>query len=103
MTTSRSEPTERILSRKRLSGLTWSEIAARIGNGSSILITAALLGQMRLAPEQAARAAELLDLGEEERLLLQEVPSRGTGTMPADPLIYRVHKLVQVTAGPGRS
>ena len=59
----RSEPTERILSRKRLSGLTWREIAARIGNGSPILVTAALLGQMRLAPEQAARAAELLGLG----------------------------------------
>ena len=35
-------------------------------------------------------------LGEEERLLLQEVPSRGAGAVPADPLIYSFHELVQV-------
>ena len=35
-------------------------------------------------------------LGEEEHLLLQEVPSRGAGAVPADPLIYRFHELVQV-------
>ena len=92
----RNELTETILTKKRLSRLTWREIAARIGNGSPILITAALLGQMRLTSEQAERAGELLDLGEEERLLLQEVPSRGAGAVPADPLIYRFHELVQV-------
>ena len=92
----RNELTETILTKKRLSRLTWREIAARIGNGSPILITAALLGQMRLTSEQAERAGELLDLGEEERLLHQEVPSRGAGAVPADPLIYRFHELVQV-------
>src|SRR4051794_13917929 len=92
----RDELTEIIPSKKRLSRRTWREIGARIGNASPILITAALLGQMRLTPDQAERAGELLGLGEEEQLLLQEVPSRGAGSVPADPLIYRFHELVQV-------
>src|SRR5215470_674136 len=92
----RDELTEIILSKKRLSRLTWREIAGRIGNSSPILITAALLGQMRLPPDQAERAGDVLGLGEDERLLLQEVPSRRAGSVPADPLIYRFHELVQV-------
>ena len=61
-------------------------------------LTAALMGQMKLRPEQAERAAALFDLAEEEKLLLQEVPYRGSlpTTVPTDPLIYRFYELVQV-------
>jgi cyanate lyase len=53
---------------------------------------------MKLRPEQAERAALLFDLGEEEQLLLQEVPYRGSlpTAVPTDPLIYRFYELVQV-------
>ncbi len=94
----RAAVTEKILSQKRLKRLSWQTIAGEIGGGSVIYVTAALLGQMKLRPEQAARAAVLFGLGEEETLLLQEVPYRGAlpTAVPTDPLIYRFYELVQV-------
>jgi len=94
----RAAVTEKILSQKRLKKLSWRTIAGEIGGGSPVYITAALLGQMKLRPEQAARAAALFGLGEEETLLLQEVPYRGglPTAVPTDPLIYRFYELVQV-------
>jgi cyanate lyase len=78
--------------------LSWKTIGAEIGGGSPVYITAALLGQMKLRPEQAERAALLFDLTDEEALLLQEVPYRGSlpTAVPTDPLIYRFYELVQV-------
>ena len=94
----RAELTEQILSKKRLRGLSWKTIVAEIGGASPVYVTAALMGQMKLRPEQAARAAKLLDLDEEQTLLLQEVPYRGSlpTAVPTDPLIYRFYELVQV-------
>jgi cyanate lyase len=94
----RAELTEKILSRKRIKRLTWKQIAAEIGGGSPVYVTAGLMGQMKLRPDQAERAAALLDLGEEEKLLLQEVPYRGSlpTAVPTDPLIYRFYELVNV-------
>jgi cyanate lyase len=94
----RAELTQKILSQKRLKRLSWKTIAGEIGGGSPVYLTAALMGQMKLRPEQAERAALLLDLGEEEKLLLQEVPYRGSlpTAVPTDPLIYRFYELVQV-------
>ena len=94
----RAEVTEKILSAKRLKGLTWEEIAAKIGGASKIIVTAACLGQMKMTTEQAAKAAELFELGEEEKLLLAEVPYRGSLPQlpPTDPLIYRFYELVMV-------
>jgi cyanate lyase len=94
----RSDVTEKILSAKRLKGLTWKTICGEIGGGSPTYVTAALLGQMKLRPDQAERAAALFGLGEEETLLLQEVPYRGSlpTAVPTDPLIYRFYELVSV-------
>lgn len=94
----RDEVTRQILAAKRAKALTWKEIAAAIGGGSAVYLTAALMGQMKLRPEQAERAAKLLDLGEEETILLQEIPYRGSlpAAVPTDPLIYRFYELVQV-------
>ena len=94
----RDELTRKILSQKRLKKLSWKTILAEIGGGSPVYVTAALMGQMRLRPEQAERAAALFALTEEETLLLQEVPHRGSlaDAVPTDPLIYRFYELVQV-------
>ena len=94
----RAELTQKILSQKRLKRLSWKTIAGEIGGGSPVYLTAALMGQMKLRPEQAERAALLLDLGEEETILLQEIPYRGSlpAAVPTDPLIYRFYELVQV-------
>src|SRR5690349_7669373 len=94
----RAEVTQKILSQKRLKRLSWKTVIAEIGGGSAVYLTAALMGQMKLRPEQAERAAALFDLTEEEKLLLQEVPYRGSlpAAVPTDPLIYRFYELVQV-------
>jgi len=90
--------TEKNLDAKREKGLTWKEIGKTIGGGSPIVITAALLGQMRLAPAQAAKAAKLFGLDKNEAATLTETPYRGSPPPgpPTDPLIYRFYELVQV-------
>jgi cyanate lyase len=94
----RADLTQKILSTKRRKGLSWKQIVSEIGGGSAVYVTAAVMGQMKLRPEQAERAAAMFDLAEEEKLLLQEVPYRGSlpTTVPTDPLIYRFYELVQV-------
>jgi cyanate lyase len=94
----RDELTRKILATKRANGLSWKTIVAEIGGGSAVYLTAALMGQMKLRPEQAERAAKLLGLDAEEQRLLQEIPYRGSlpTPVPTDPLIYRFYELVQV-------
>jgi cyanate lyase len=94
----RDQLTHKILTIKRAKGLSWKTVAAEIGGGSAIYLTAALIGQMKLRPEQAERAAQLLGLDAEEQSLLQEIPYRGSlpTAVPTDPLIYRFYELVQV-------
>lgn len=94
----RSDVTEKILAAKRRKKLGWKTITAEISGGSPVYLTAALLGQMKLGPAQAERAAALFDLAGEEAALLQEIPYRGSlpTAVPTDPLIYRFYELVQV-------
>ncbi len=94
----RDELTRKIITIKRAKGLTWKTIVAEIGGGSAVYLTAALMGQMKLRPEQAERAGKLLGLDAEEQRLLQEVPYRGSlpALPPTDPLIYRFYELMQV-------
>jgi cyanate lyase len=94
----RDELTRKILATKRAKGLSWKTAVAEISGGSAVYLTAALLGQMKLRPEQAARAARLFGLDADEERMLQEVPYRGSlpGQVPTDPLIYRFYELVQV-------
>ncbi|HMD66771.1 MAG TPA: cyanase [Stellaceae bacterium] len=94
----RDDLTRKILAAKRAKALTWKAIVAEIGSGSAVYLTAALMGQMKLRPDQVDRAAKLLDLSEDEKLLLQEIPYRGSlpAAVPTDPLIYRFYELVQV-------
>jgi cyanate lyase len=94
----RDELTRKILIAKRAKGLTWKAIVAEIGGGTAVYLTAALMGQMKLRPEQAERAAKLFDLDEGEKRQLQEIPYRGSlpTAVPTDPLIYRFYELLQV-------
>ena len=94
----RDDLTEKLLDIKREKGWTWKHICGEIGGMSPMLITGALLGQMKLTKPQAAKAAKLFGLSKSEQTLLNEVPMRGTGTPmpPTDPLIYRFYELVMV-------
>lgn len=94
---SREEVSAKILSRKVELGLTWKGIAAELGSGSPIIYTAALLGQMTLTTEEAAKAATILGLTKEEANWLVLSPERGANAImpPTDPLIYRFYELIQ--------
>jgi len=92
----RAELTEKIADIKREKGWSWKYICAEIGGMSPMLITGALLGQMKLTKPQAARAAELFGLSKSEEAMLNEVPTRGTPMPPTDPLLYRFYELVMV-------
>jgi cyanate lyase len=90
--------TEKLLDIKREKGWTWKYICGEIGGMSPILVTGAILGQMKLTKPQAANAAKLFGLAKAEQSMLNEVPFHGTGTPmpPTDPLIYRLYELVMV-------
>ncbi|MGA9894974.1 MAG: cyanase [Xanthobacteraceae bacterium] len=92
----RSDLTEKLLDIKRAKGWTWKHICGEIGGMSPVLITGAVLGQMKMTKPQAAKAAELFGLSKSEEALLNEVPSRGSAMPPTDPLIYRFYELVMV-------
>ncbi|MGY6276473.1 cyanase [Methylomonas sp. MgM2] len=93
----RNEVTELIIAQKHRKQLTWPQLADAIGQ-SKEWTCAALLGQMTLNAEQAGKIAELLELPEDAKALLQVVPYKGTlnGTAPADPLLYRFYEIVSV-------
>jgi cyanate lyase len=94
----RSDLTEKILDIKREKGWTWKHICEEIGGMSPVMITGALLGQMKLTKPQAAAAAKLFGLSKPEQAMLNEVPMRGADVPmpPTDPLIYRFYELVMV-------
>ena len=92
----REQLTEKILDIKRARGWSWKYIAGEIGGMSPVLVVGALLGQMKLPKLLAEKAATLFDLSEDERRMLNEVPTRGTPMPPTDPLLYRFYELVMV-------
>jgi len=94
----RIDVTARVLEAKRQSGLTWREIAEKLGKGSQVFYTAALLGHHALTPDEAQKAVGLLKLESGAAQILTEPPEdRGASLKmpPSDPLIYRFYELVQ--------
>lgn len=95
----RAELTEKIVTRKLLSGVKWADVAEAVGV-SKEWTTAALLGQMQMTPEQVEAAAGALDMEftPEEVALLTSVPYRGSlgQSVPTDALVYRFYEIIQV-------
>lgn len=93
----REDLAEKIIAAKTAKGLTWKELAQKVGK-SPCYVTAALLGQMSLGADEAQAAARALDLDSEAVALLRTVPYRGSlgEVVPTDPLIYRFYELLQV-------
>lgn len=81
---------------KRASALSWADLAAKIGRGT-VWTASALLGQQPLDAEQAALIGQLLDLPDEVVTALQLPPDRTSAAVDlTDPLVYRLHEMVQV-------
>ncbi|HVA38931.1 MAG TPA: cyanase [Candidatus Dormibacteraeota bacterium] len=94
---SREAATEQLMLAKAARGLTYAEIAERLGR-HPIWVGAALHGQATMSAEEAEKTAEVLGLGPEVAAALQQVPTRGTleSAIPKDPVLYRLYELVQV-------
>ena len=86
-----------ILDARKAKGLTWAELAAKVGK-SKEWVTAGCLGQMTFSAEQAGVLVEVLGLPVEASSVLQTPPYRGSlpTAVPSDPLIYRFYELVSV-------
>lgn len=83
---------------RRAAGLSWTELAERVG-GPRVHTIAALLGQHPLSAEQARRAAAELGLDAEEAERLTEIPRERIGSrleVPADPTLYRFYEALGV-------
>jgi cyanate lyase len=93
----REDVTDLIVFRKMKSGITWPDVAKKVG-ASKEWTTAACLGQMQMTKKQAEAVGKLFDLPEEAVMLLQTVPYKGSlpTAVPTDPLIYRFYELVNV-------
>ncbi|MDQ3319118.1 MAG: cyanase [Actinomycetota bacterium] len=93
----RCEVTELIVETKRRKGLTYAEIADKLGT-DRVWTTAALLGQHPFDTDGARRVVELLELPEEVGAVLAEVPMRGSldQVPPTDPTVYRLYEVLQV-------
>jgi cyanate lyase len=93
----RNDVTEKIIATKVARGISWAEVAGKVGE-SKEWTTALCLGQMTASKEQAQVIGELFGLSDEERKWLQVVPYKGSlpTAVPTDPLIYRWYEIVNV-------
>jgi cyanate lyase len=93
----RNDVTELIIETKVRKGITWAQVAERVGL-SKEGVTAGCLGQMTFTAAQAGVVGEVFELPDEAVRWLQVVPYKGSlpTSVPTDPLIYRFYELVSV-------
>lgn len=93
----RQEATQALLRAKQRLGLTFADIAAKVGR-HTVWTAAAIMGQATMSLDEAEAAVNLLELAPEVALALQAIPLKGSldETVPVDPLIYRFHEITQV-------
>ncbi|MGE4242855.1 cyanase [Ramlibacter sp.] len=93
----RNDVTEKIIATKVSRGLSWADVAAKVGQ-SKEWTTALCLGQMTASAEQARVLGDIFALSEDEQKWLQVVPYKGSlpTSVPTDPLIYRWYEIVNV-------
>jgi cyanate lyase len=93
----REKCTELVLGARKAQGLSFQELADKIGR-HVIWTAAALMGQASMEEAEAKVVADMLGLGPEVASSLTEFPTKGAvGTpVPVDPLIYRFHEITQI-------
>ncbi len=79
---------------KKASGLTYTEIADKMGV-NKVWLTSAIKGQQYVPAEYCEKLAEILGLEKEATLCLCEHPYKGN----TDPVLYRLHEVLD-TYGP---
>jgi cyanate lyase len=86
-----------IMRAKEDKGITWSELAGKVGK-SEVWVTASLLGQGTFSKEEAEKLSSVLELDNEVEKFLTRIPYRGDqlSTPPTDPLLYRLYEMIMV-------
>jgi cyanate lyase len=93
---SKSDAADLVVAARVRKGLTWAQIADELG-APVVWVTAALLGQHPMTPEQAKTVCGLLDLDDAVAESLRFQPSRGTDpAIMDDPTIYRFVEALSV-------
>ena len=93
----RLELANKILLIKAKKDLSFAQLVEGTGL-SEAFVTAALLGQHPLPAEVAKMVGAKLELNDDDILLLQTIPVRGSieDRVPTDPTMYRVYEMLQV-------
>ena len=91
------EVTEKILQAKAAKGLTLGGLAQIVGC-SPVFLAAVCYRQASATPQQAEKLLDALGLGGNWLPELTSFPVKGglMPTVPADPLLYRFHEILQV-------
>lgn len=87
----RTEALDALEVARQKQGLTYEQLAERVGQGKMWVITA-MMGQHYVPPEIAKKFAKALDVPETTAAYLSEFPYRGN----VDPVIYRLQEIVDV-------
>lgn len=88
--------TETLINAKTQSGLSWEDIAAKVGL-SPVFLTSACLGMNSLKTEYADKVCAALSLPDEVSVALQQFPhKKWDQAIPTDPVIYRWYEIVGV-------
>ncbi len=92
----KEDVTAMILSAKRTSGMTWEEIADKIGM-SPVWTHSAAMGMNAMPKDKAEALSTVMGLPQEAALVLAESPTKiWEQSVPTDPCIYRLYEIVGV-------
>ncbi|SHE94807.1 cyanate lyase [Loktanella atrilutea] len=95
-TMTREDVTAMILSAKKQTGMTWEQIADKIGM-SPVWTHSAAMGMNAFPAEKAKLMVSAMGLPQEAESLLSESPTKiWTQSVPTDPCIYRFYEIVGV-------
>ena len=85
-----------ILSAKKQAGMTWEEIAEKIGM-SPVWTHSACMGMNAMPAEKAEALSRVMSLPQEAASVLAESPTKvWEQAVPTDPCIYRLYEIVGV-------
>jgi len=92
----RDDLTAMILAAKEKAGLTWEEIAVKIGM-SPVWTHSAALGMNSMPREKAEALVRLIGLPREAAAVLEESPTKiWDRAVPTDPCVYRLYEIIGV-------
>jgi len=92
----KDEMASAILAAKIKSGMSWEDIAGKIGM-SPVWTTSACMGMNSMPAESAKALCQALDLGEDVAFALEQFPHKSWDKLiPTDPVIYRFYEMIGV-------